>query len=84
MGEHSMSNAGGDFDGAAAENASYFQGEKNERTMIVAFLRTLADEAEKDGNPWPGTRAACLRMAAGLVERVEHPTWLNRKRGPKP
>ena len=78
MGEQSMRSE--DFSGAAAENDSYSQGEKNERAMIVEFLRALAEEAEKDGN----TAAMDLDSAANKIERVEHPTWLNRKRGPKP
>lgn len=82
MGEHSMSNAAGDFDGAGAENSSYFQGEKNERAMIVAFLRTLAEE--ELGEPFVGAfTSLALKKAADLVERVEHPTWLRRVRGPK-
>jgi hypothetical protein len=77
MGDHSMRSES--FEGASGENDAYRQGEKNERAMIVAYLRTLADEAEKDGN----TAAMDLASAAGKIERVEHPTWLNRKRGPK-
>ena len=45
MGEHSMRSE--NYEGASGENDSYFQGEKNERMMIVAYLRTLAAEADE-------------------------------------
>ena len=79
MGEHSMRSE--NYEGASGENDSYFQGEKNERMMIVAYLRTLA--AEADEKKWPG-RAVALREAADKIERIEHPTWTKRVRPRSP